>query len=127
MISKITPFLIFKRNAKKALEFYVSIFEDASIKNKTYFENEANKIKYATFSLKGQDFICIDSSVENNFPFTPAISFYVLCSSDKEIKELSKALSRKGKVLMPLDKYGFNRKYAWIEDKFGISWQLVLE
>ena len=127
MISKITPFLMFKGNASKALDYYVKVFKDARIKNKTYFENESKKIKYATFSIKGQDFICVDGSVENDLTFNPAISFYVLCENEKELNQLSKSLSKKGRVLMPLDKYGFNQQYAWIEDRFGVSWQLVLE
>ncbi len=81
----------------------------------------------ATFSLNGQDFMCIDSSIEHNFTFTPAISLYVRCYTEEEIARLFEKLSQDGKVYMPLSVYPFSEKFGWVEDKYGISWQLSLE
>jgi predicted 3-demethylubiquinone-9 3-methyltransferase (glyoxalase superfamily) len=81
---------------------------------------------HALFSLNGQEFMCIDSSIEHAFTFTPAISIYVQCESEAEIDKLFEKLSSGGQVLMPLDQNPFSDKYAWLSDKFGVSWQLSL-
>jgi predicted 3-demethylubiquinone-9 3-methyltransferase (glyoxalase superfamily) len=61
-----------------------------------------------------------------HFKFTPAFSFFVSCSSEKEIQEKWKALSQGGSVRMALDKYPWAEKYAWTSDRFGVEWQLIL-
>jgi predicted 3-demethylubiquinone-9 3-methyltransferase (glyoxalase superfamily) len=81
---------------------------------------------HATFTLNGQQFMCIDSSPVHDFTFTPSISLHVTCNSHQEIEELFKNLSSNGQVLMPLDKYPFSEKYAWVKDRFGVSWQMTL-
>jgi len=68
--------------------------------------------------------MCIDSPVKHDFTFTPSISLYVNCESEEEINRLFKSLSQDGKVLLLLDSYGFSDKFGWLEDKFGVSWQL---
>ena len=70
--------------------------------------------------------MCTDSFVKHDFTFTPAFSFFVNCDSDAEIERLCSALSEDGKVFMPLNDYGFSRKFAWVGDRFGVSWQLYL-
>ena len=76
--------------------------------------------------LAGQHLIFIDSAVKHPFPFTPAISLYVTCSSGTEIAILAEKLADGGEIMMPLDAYPFSRKFAWIADRFGVSWQLNL-
>ncbi len=70
--------------------------------------------------------MCIDSYVKHAFNFTPSMSLYVNCESDAEIESLFKSLTEGGAVLMPLGEYPFSKKYAWITDRFGVSWQLNL-
>ena len=131
MKNKITTFLMFKGQAEEAMNFYVSLFENSKIKKITrYKKDEAGKegtVMHAVFALNGQDYMCIDSAVEHEFGFTPAISLYVNCESEKEINDLFAKLSAGARVKMKLDSYGFSQKFAWLEDKFGLSWQLNLE
>jgi predicted 3-demethylubiquinone-9 3-methyltransferase (glyoxalase superfamily) len=71
--------------------------------------------------------MCIDSNVKHEFTFTPSISLYVSCDTEQEIDRFFEDLSQGGGVLMPLDSYGFSKKYCWIVDKFGVAWQLNLQ
>ena len=80
----------------------------------------------ATFSLAGQTFMCIDSPVKHEFAFTPAMSLFVDCADEPEIDTLFAKLSEGGQVLMPLGQYPFARKFGWVSDQFGVSWQLNL-
>ena len=61
------------------------------------------------------------------FTFTPSMSLFVTCRSEDEIRAVSSALGEGGKWFMPLGSYGFSRMLAWVEDRFGVSWQLNLE
>jgi predicted 3-demethylubiquinone-9 3-methyltransferase (glyoxalase superfamily) len=125
----ITPFLMFTGNAEEAMEFYLSVFPEGRILNITrYGENEAGpagKVMHATFSLCGQTLMCIDSLVSHAFHFTPSLSLHVQCDSEAEVDALHAKLSDGGQVLMPLDVYPFSPRYAWLNDRFGVSWQLM--
>lgn len=70
--------------------------------------------------------MCTDSNVKHEFTFTPAMSLWVNCDTEEEIDQVFEKLSQDGKVLMPLAAYPFSRKFGWVEDKNGISWQLTL-
>jgi predicted 3-demethylubiquinone-9 3-methyltransferase (glyoxalase superfamily) len=92
-----------------------------------YGANEAGAegtVLHAAFSLKGQMFMCIDSSVKHEFTFTPAISLCVTCDTEDEINRVFQSLSQDGSVFMPLAAYPFSEKYGWVADKYGVSWQL---
>ena len=127
-MQKITNFLLFEGKAEEAMNFYVSLFEDSTVEQITrYGANQPGKegsVIHATFILNGQEFICIDSYVAHGFTFTPAMSLYVDCNSEAEVDKLFNALSDSGTVLMPPGAYPFSKKYAWINDKYGVSWQL---
>ena len=129
-MQKITTFLMFDGNAEEAMDFYISLFAGSKVLSLTrYGPNEAGAegtVMHATFSLNGQEFMCIDSNVRHEFTFTPAVSLYVACETEPEIDQLFEKLSQGGQVLMPLDRYPFSEKFAWIADKFGVSWQLNL-
>lgn len=128
--SKIHPFLMFEGKAEEAMNFYVSLFDDAKVLEiLRYGPNESGKegsVMRASFSIGGQTILCIDSVVSHGFSFTPALSLFVDCQSEDEIARLSSALSAGGNTFMPLDSYGFSRKFAWVSDRFGVSWQLNL-
>ena len=127
-MQKIIPFLMFEGKAEEAMNFYLSLFEDSAIvsltRNEGSAENPSGTILHAVFSLNGQTFMCIDSPVPHGFTFTPATSLYVPCDTEEEVDTLYAALSEGGGVLMPLASYPFSKKYAWITDRFGVSWQL---
>jgi predicted 3-demethylubiquinone-9 3-methyltransferase (glyoxalase superfamily) len=121
---------MFEGQAEAALNFYISLFKDSQVISITrYGPNEAGaegSVMHATFSLNGQQFMAIDSNVHHQFTFTPAISLYVSCETEQEIDALFAQLSAGGNVLMPLSQYPFSKKFAWVNDRFGVSWQLSL-
>ena len=125
---KITTFLMFAGQAEEAMNFYVSLFEESRIVRVTrYGPNEMGQegsVQHAVFSLNGQVFMCIDSPAKHDFTFTPAISLYVSCPDEAKITRYFEALGKGGRVLMPLDTYPFSKKFAWVEDRFGLAWQL---
>jgi predicted 3-demethylubiquinone-9 3-methyltransferase (glyoxalase superfamily) len=83
-------------------------------------------VKVALFTIGGEFVRCIDSPVKHGFTFTPASSLFVECESEEEIQRLAAALAEGGAALMPLGNYGFSRQFAWVNDRFGVSWQLNL-
>jgi predicted 3-demethylubiquinone-9 3-methyltransferase (glyoxalase superfamily) len=130
-MQKFTTFLMFDGKAEKAMNLYTSLFKQSAILNITrYSKNEAGaegSVQHATFTLNGQEFMCIDSNAQHAFTFTPSISLYVRCESEEEIDRVFAALAQDGQILMPLDQYPFSKKFAWLSDRFGVSWQLSLE
>ena len=84
-------------------------------------------VVHATFALSGQVFMCMDSNVKHDFTFTPSMSLYISCATEEEIDRLFEKLSQGGSVAMPLMAYPFSSKFAWVTDKYGVSWQLNLE
>ena len=129
-MSKVTPFLMFQGNAEEAMNYYTSLINGSEIKSiSRYGANEPGKegsVLQATFSLKGQEIMCIDSVVKHEFSFTPAFSLFITCDTEEEINLLYEKLSEEGGILMPLDNYAFSKKFGWIVDQFGVSWQLTL-
>jgi predicted 3-demethylubiquinone-9 3-methyltransferase (glyoxalase superfamily) len=126
----VTPFLMFESSAEKAMEFYVSIFPDSSIVDiRRYGPNERGAegtVMKATFSVAGQLVMCIDSPAKHEFTFTPATSLFVNVDTEEQVDQLTAQLLEGGQALMPLGSYGFSRKFAWVNDRFGVSWQLNL-
>jgi predicted 3-demethylubiquinone-9 3-methyltransferase (glyoxalase superfamily) len=127
---KITTFLMFDGKAEEAMNFYISLFAGSEIKSiSRYGENEGGPVgavRHAMFALNGQEFMCIDSVVTHGFSFTPAMSLFVSLGIESELDKLYAALSEGGQILMPLAAYPFSKKYGWINDKYGVSWQLTL-
>jgi predicted 3-demethylubiquinone-9 3-methyltransferase (glyoxalase superfamily) len=128
---KITTFLMFDGKAEEAMNFYVSVFDRAEILSvQRYGANEPGAegtVAHATFSIDGQVFMCMDSNVKHDFTFTPSISLYVACTTEEEIDRLFEKLSQGGAVAMPLAAYPFSDRFAWVADKYDVSWQLNLE
>lgn len=122
---------MFEGKAEQAMSFYVSLFPSSAVTDVVrYGFGEAGpegSIKKATFNLAGQTVLCTDSYVNHAFTFTPAFSFFVSCESEHEIQRLTGALSERGSTLMPLGNYGFSRLFAWVNDRYGVSWQLNLD
>ena len=130
-MEKVTPFLMFQDGkAEEAMEYYTSLIEDSEIKSITRYgaegPGEEGTVVQAVFSLKDQDFMCIDSHVNHEFTFTPSFSIYLTCDTEKEIDELYNKMIRNGTALMPINNYGFSEKFGWLVDQFGVSWQLNL-
>jgi len=71
--------------------------------------------------------VAFDSPVKHPFSFTPSISIFVECENEAELDEAFQQLSTGGQVLMPPGNYGFSTKFGWVNDRFGVSWQLNLQ
>jgi predicted 3-demethylubiquinone-9 3-methyltransferase (glyoxalase superfamily) len=127
---KVTTFLMFSGQAEEAMNLYTSLFDQSEIISiQRYGPDDVGAegtVLHATFSLHGQMFMCIDSNINHAFGFTPAISLYVTCDTDTEIERVFATLRRDGSVLMPLAAYPFSKKFAWVSDQYGVSWQLTL-
>lgn len=133
-MQKITTFLMFNGNAEEALNFYLSVFPGSAIERMSRYGPDDAKsgggregsVRHAVFSLLGQRFMCIDSVVRHRFTFTPSMSLHVTCETPGEVDALFAKLSEGGQLLMPLAAYPFSERYAWFNDRFGVSWQLML-
>ncbi|MCU1219623.1 MAG: 3-demethylubiquinone-9 3-methyltransferase [Candidatus Angelobacter sp.] len=126
----IRPFLMFEGKAEEAMNFYVSLFPNARVIDiERYGANSPGvegSVKKSSFSIGGQTVLCTDSFVKHGFSFTPAFSFFVDCASEEELGHIHGALAAGGSELTPLGEYGFSRKFAWVNDRYGVSWQLNL-
>lgn len=125
------PFLMFQGgSAQAALDLYFATLPDSKmVRVERYAEGEhgpAGTIKVAVFTLCGREFMCSDSPVKHAFTFTPASSTFVEFDSLAELERTFGILSEGGQVLMPLGNYGFSAQFGWLNDKFGVSWQLNL-
>jgi predicted 3-demethylubiquinone-9 3-methyltransferase (glyoxalase superfamily) len=130
-MQKITTFLMFTGQAEAAMTLYMSLFKQSEILTLTRYganeEGAEGTVRHATFTLNDQEFMCIDSAPVHEFTFTPSMSLYVRCATEEEIDSVFATLSQDGQVLMPLDRYPFSKKFGWLSDRFGVSWQLSLE
>lgn len=128
MAERITPFLMFEGKAEQAMKFYLSLFPDSRVERLERFGPEGpgadGSVSSALFILNGQRLRAFDSPVPHAFSFTPSISLFVDCASEGEIDRLFAALSEGGQVMMELAEYPFAKKFAWLADRFGVSWQL---
>ncbi|OHA85613.1 MAG: hypothetical protein A2408_00985 [Candidatus Yonathbacteria bacterium RIFOXYC1_FULL_52_10] len=131
-MQKIIPFLWFANKAEEAANFYVALFENSKVGNVMRYDGESAKasgqpegsVLTVSFTLDGYEIGGLNGGPV--FSFTPATSFFVSCETREEVDTLWQKLVAEGKVLMPLDAYPFSERYGWLEDKFGVSWQLIL-
>jgi predicted 3-demethylubiquinone-9 3-methyltransferase (glyoxalase superfamily) len=125
------PFLMFQGSkAQAALDLYFGIFpESRMVRVEPWAQGEpgpVGTIKVAVFTLCGREFMCSDSPIKHDFDFTPSSSTFVEFDSATELDRAFEALSESGQVLMPLGDYGFSKRFGWVNDRFGVSWQLSL-
>ncbi len=127
---KVATFLMFTGQAEEAMDLYTSLFKDSRILSITrYGANQGSKegtVMEATFSLSGQVFMAIDSPPMHAFTFTPSISLWVNCDSEDEVDRVFARLAEGGIELMPLQEYPFSKRYGWVQDRYGVSWQLTV-
>jgi len=128
-MTKARPFLMFQDGtAQAALDLYFATFPDSRmVRVERYAKGEpgpAGSIKVAVFTLCGREFMCSDSPIKHGFTFTPSSSTFVDFDSVAELERVFGILSEGGRVLMPLNNYGFSQRFGWLNDRFGVSWQL---
>jgi len=126
----IRPFLMFEGAAEEAMNLYVSLFPGSRIDSINRYgageQGAEGTVQLATFTLAGQTVMCIDSPAKHAFTFTPSFSFFVDLETGEELERLAAILGKDGTIMMPLDNYGFSRRFTWFNDRFGVSWQLNL-
>ncbi len=122
-MSKIIPHLWFDKEAKEATNFYASLFPDSKVENVTTLPGTpSGDTDIVTFKLAGQSFMAI--SAGPYFKFNPSISLFVTFDNEAEIEEVWNKLIDGGSALMAYDTYPWAQKYGWLQDKYGLSWQL---
>jgi len=133
-MNKITPFLWFDSNAEEAVKFYTSVFAGSKIdKNITRYNEESakasgqqkNSVMTVAFQLMKQDFVAINGGPA--FKFNPSISFFVMLENKNEVNKIWEKLIDGGNILMELQEYPWSEWYGWVQDKFGLSWQLSIK
>jgi len=121
---KITPFLWYDHEAGEAARLYTSVLRDSRITGtRTLDGTPSGRVEVVTADLMGQEFSLMSAGPP--FRFTPAVSFLVACVAKEEVDRLWEALSKGGKALMGLGAYPFSRRYGWVQDMYGLSWQLM--
>jgi predicted 3-demethylubiquinone-9 3-methyltransferase (glyoxalase superfamily) len=117
-------------SAQAALDLYFATFPGSRmVRVERYAQGEpapAGTIKVAVFTLCDREFMCSDSPIKHGFAFTPSSSTFVDFDSLAELESVFGSLSEGGQVLMPLADYGFSQRFGWLNDRFGVSWQLNL-
>lgn len=129
-MTKVKTYLMFQGDAEKAVDLYSSAFKDFEVGDvESYGEGEqveAGSFKLANVSFAGHELIIFDSPPVHDFSFTPSMSIFVDFDTQDELEAAFVKLSEDGEVMMPLDSYGFSRRFGWIADRYGVSWQLNL-
>ncbi len=126
---KITYCLWFNKEAQDVAKFYTSVFNNSKLEGTDPNpidtpSGKAGTVLTANFNIFGQSFMALNGGPE--FKLNNSISFFIHSDSPEEIDELWQKLSDGGKIMMPLDKYPYSDKYGWVQDKFSMSWQLML-
>lgn len=122
--------LWFDNNAEEAIKFYVSLFPDSEIISESRYGKEGfeihgrpeGSIMAMNFSLSGSEFVAINGGPI--FKMNPSISYFIMCETPAEADKFWNALVEGGEVLMALDKYDWSERYGWLNDKYGVSWQI---
>jgi len=117
--------------AEEAVKFYTSVFDHSAIQQIVYYGpgemgGKEGMVKRALFTLGGQEYMASENTFPHPFGFTPAVSVFVNCDTEAELDARFQKFAEGGTVLMPPGSYGFSRKFGWVSDRFGVSWQLNL-
>lgn len=130
-MSKITPHLWFHTDAEEAVRLYTSLIDGSSIGNVSRYGKEGFEVHHmpegtvmtVSFTLAGQPFMALNGGPA--FTFNPSISFHLKCKTEAEVDALWEKLISGGTALMELGSYPFSKRYGWLKDKYGVSWQII--
>jgi predicted 3-demethylubiquinone-9 3-methyltransferase (glyoxalase superfamily) len=124
MITAATPFLMFQGDCEEALSFYARVIPGAVVA--AMMKGPDGKVARARLSIAGLEIMANDSPPVHAFTFTPSTSTFLTVDAEGEVDALAEALGEGGKTLMPAGDYGFSKRFAWVQDRFGVSWQINL-
>jgi predicted 3-demethylubiquinone-9 3-methyltransferase (glyoxalase superfamily) len=115
---------------REALDFYVSLFDDGEVMDLDLYPAGGpapeGTIMRGRFRIAGQEFFVSDSFIEHAFGFTPSLSIWIEAETAEAQTALIDSLADGGETLMPLDNYGFSSRFGWVNDRYGVSWQINL-
>lgn len=128
------PFLMFVRaqhgRCEEAVKFWTSLFKGAALDSLALWPAGAHQpegtVQMAVFTIGGTTYQALDSHAPHAFDLTPAFSIFVTCDDANELDQYAAALLDGGKTMMPVDNYGFSQRFGWVEDRYGMNWQLNL-
>ena len=117
------PFLMFTGQCEEALTFYAATLPDTRILSLD--KKPDGTVAMARLSVAGLEIMANDSPPVHDFTFTPSISTFLGLDNAEAVDALAAALEADGgKAMMPAGDYGFSRRFAWVQDRFGVSWQI---
>jgi predicted 3-demethylubiquinone-9 3-methyltransferase (glyoxalase superfamily) len=134
-------YLTFHGNAEEAMNFYISVFENAEVVHVIRARSEdagwtEGTLQYGIFKIASQQVVCMNAPPPGSrgndiapwpeFEFNPAMTIYVERDSEEGFDKLYEALSEGGDKYLPAQSYGFSPKFAWVNDRYGISWRINL-
>ncbi|ANS41826.1 VOC family protein [Serratia inhibens] len=126
-MSQVATFIMFQGDARQAIDLYSELFDSFKVQQLLHYDETPDgqrRIKHASIDFDRQNLVFIDSPVSHDFSFTPAVSLHVNLATEAELERVFARLAEGGEVLMPLDDYGFSARFGWLNDRFGLSWQL---
>jgi predicted 3-demethylubiquinone-9 3-methyltransferase (glyoxalase superfamily) len=130
-MNKIIPYLWFDKNAEEAVKLYTSVIGNSSIGEISHYGKEGfefhkmpeGSVMTVSFTLNGQSFMALNGGPV--FTFNPSISFHIKCETVEEVDRVWNILIDGGTALMELGSYPFSKRYGWLQDKYGVSWQII--
>ncbi|MBN2011417.1 VOC family protein [candidate division KSB1 bacterium] len=123
-MQKIIPHLWFDKEAVEAAEFYMTVFDNSKINFKTkIYDTPSGDCDIVSFRIMGYDFMAISAGPV--FKINPSISFHARCRTVEQVDKIWEKLSVGGTVMMELGEYPFSKRYGWVQDKYGVSWQVI--
>lgn len=121
---------MFEGRAEEAMRHYAEHVPGCEIVEIVHFgpgqQGAEGSVLRGVLNIAGLTVVCMDSAVHHAFTFTPSISLFVTCDSLEEIMRVAEKLGDGGGVLMGMADYGFSKQFTWLNDRFGVSWQLNL-
>ena len=129
MATSVSTHLMFQGSMDEAINLYKSVLPEFVIQSQELHDSGElkGKVRLAHVKFAGHDLIFFDSPPVHNFTFTPAMSLFVEFDDRDRLKQAFETLSENGEVAMPLDDYEFSPLYGWLQDQYGVSWQLSLK
>ncbi|PBC05963.1 hypothetical protein CK220_01980 [Mesorhizobium sp. WSM3860] len=121
---------MFEDGAEEAMTLYCDTVPESRVVDLTRYgageDGPEGTLKLARVLIGGTEVMVFNSPVHHAFTFTPSFSLFVDCSSEEELDRIVGVLAKDGAFLMPTGNYGFSRRFAWLNDRFGVSWQINL-